>query len=78
MVPLNLNLKLTCGKLVCISHSSSSIFCKLVNNPAHAQKFVVSISPRYVWLEYQKLACSSILFIKTHGSVSAAKKPRNT
>ena len=44
MVLLNLNLKLACGKLTCIFHSSSSVFCKLVNDPAHAQKFVVSIS----------------------------------
>ena len=64
-VLLNLNLKPTCGKLVCIFHSSSSIFCKLANKPAHAQQFVVSILHAFRaqgMAQYQQLACSSILF----------------
>ena len=61
MVPLNLNLK-----LACIFHTSLSIFCKLANNPAHARKFVVSgnLACMPFELEYHKLACLSILFIK--------------
>ena len=45
MVPLNLKFKLTCGKLMCIFHFLQvfSVDSQL-NNPAHAQRLVVSIS----------------------------------
>ena len=68
MIPLNLNLKLTYGKFLCISivlrvfyvnlritlHTHESLLCQ---SRVHASELEV-------WLELQKLACSSILFIK--------------
>ena len=72
MVLLNLNFKLVCGKLACIFHISSSIFCILANNPTHTHTheglLCQSRMPFKIWLKYQKLVCLSFLFIKTHDS----------